>query len=349
MIKRGAALALLATLAWGSARVESSEQQEELQLSLNCKPPSFKVKRPELFMNGGCALADGVILKVNLSRVAESAVGLEIQPVYLGAGGGTTEIEGKKFSYDTVIDGPGKFVVQVALLDDLQEKHLVPELKKKAGNRRNWTFDLLVWGDDLIPQLPPKLNELHALIAETRELTKKFEKASASQLTWQAEMKPLVAEGNKFLAKVERHDLKSFYPAAVNGLHYTVRNFVNNAPYYTFAGGKFTGASDYHADNKKVQTFRGEEFNWDNLKRYVEESVILGGREFCLWIIKDLRRTAGQMRPEIQDAIKSQKAAPGVDTWAERLSKATISDLDGLEVEIRGSKVAAKDKEGDKK
>jgi hypothetical protein len=349
MMKRGAALAVLVTLAWGSARVESREQQDELQLSLNCKPPSFKVKRPELFMNGGCALSDGVILKVNLSRVAESSMGAEIQPVYVGAGSGTTEIEGKKFSYDTAIDGPGKFVVQVALIDDMQEKHLAAEVKKKAGNRRNWQFELLVWGDDLIPQLSPKLNELHGLIAETRELAKRFEKASASQVQWQAEMKPLVAEGNKFVAKLDRHELKAFYPAAVNGLHYTVRNFVNNAPYYTFAGGKFTGASDYHADNKKVQTFRGEEFNWDNLKRYIEETLPIGGREFSLWIVKDLRRTAGQMRPEILDAIKSQKAAPGVETWSERLSKATISELDSLEVEIRGTKIAAKDKEGDKK
>jgi hypothetical protein len=349
MMKRGAALAILATLAWGSGLVESRVQQDELQLSLNCKPPSFKVQRPELFMNGSCALPDGVILKVNMSRVAESVSGNEIQPVYLGAGSGTTEIEGKKFSYDAPIDGPGKLVVQVALIDDMQEKHLVAEMKKKAGNRRNWQFELLVWGDDLIPQLPPKLNELHTLIAETRDLTKRFEKASASQLTWQAEMKPLVAEGKKLQAKLDHHELKAFYPAAVDSLHYTVRNFVNNAPYYTFEGGKFTGASDYHADNKKVQTFRGEEFNWDNLKRYIEEALPVGGREFCLWMIKDLRRTAGQMRPEIQDAVKSQKAAPGVETWAERLSKATISELDGLEVEIRGTKVAAKDKEGDKR
>jgi hypothetical protein len=66
--------------------------------------------------------------------------------------------------------------------------------------------------------------------------------------------------------------------------------------------------------------------------------------------VKDLRRTAGKMRPEILEAIKLQKAAPGVDVFAERLQKATISDLDVLEADIRGKKSgAAPPKEGEKK
>jgi hypothetical protein len=70
----------------------------------------------------------------------------------------------------------------------------------------------------------------------------------------------------------------------------------------------------------------------------VEETGPCAGREFSLWILKDLRRTAGQMRPEIQDAIKAQKSHPGVELYADRLAKATISDLDALEAEIRGIK-----------
>lgn len=348
MMRQSAALAVLAILAWGSAPAESREQ-EDLQVSLTCKPPSFKIKRPLLYMNGSCALSDGVILKVNLNRIAESVTAGEIQPIFVGAGSGSAEITDKKFAYNTNIDGPGKFVVQVALIEEMQELQFIAEIKKKGGKKRNWQFEMMAWGDELVPQLPSKLNEVHSLIAETRELVKKFEKASQSQQGWGAEMKPLVSEGGKFQARLERHELMAFYPAAVSTLHYTVRNFVNNAPYYTFAGGKFTGASDYHADGKKVQTFRGEEFNWDNLKRYVEETLAISGREFSLWIVKDLRRTAGQMRPDIAEAIKSQKAAPGVDVWAERLAKATISDLDGLEVELRGAKVAAKTAPDDKK
>src|SRR5205823_3076021 len=162
---------------------------------------SFKVRRPQLILNGTLALSDGVIVKVNLSRMTEAVVNNEIQPTYAGAGNGTTEVEGKKFMYDQTIDGPGKFNAQISLLED-------------------------------------------------------------------------------FLAKIDKStELKSYYPAGVSNVSFTVRNIVSSAPYYTFSGGKFTGAKDYHADNQKVKTYRNEEFSWDNLKRYVEEAAPIGGRE----------------------------------------------------------------------
>ncbi|MBI3857169.1 MAG: hypothetical protein HY293_15900, partial [Planctomycetes bacterium] len=110
MLKRIAVAAALAALALAPAR---AEQEDSLGLSLTCKPPSFKVRKPLLVLNGTCALPDGVILKVNLARVTEQAMGSELQPMYVGAGNGTSEIEGKKFVYDSAIEGPGKYNVQV--------------------------------------------------------------------------------------------------------------------------------------------------------------------------------------------------------------------------------------------
>jgi hypothetical protein len=336
MVKRIAVVAAVALLALGPAR---AEQEDGLGLSLTCKPPSFKVRRPLLVLNGTCALPDGVFLKVNLNRVTESALGPELQQMFVGAGGGTSGILGKKFVYDTPIEGPGKYNVQVSIVDDIQQKHLVPEIKKRAGDKRNFQFEFLVWNDDLVATVSSKLNELNALTNQTRDLVKKFERASASKVQWDAEVKPLSNEGSKFQASLEHHELKAYYPAAVNNLYYTIRNVVNNAPYYTYgADGKFSGAKDYHADGEKVKTFRGEEFNWENLKRYIEDTPTIGGREFSLWVIKDLRRTAGQMRPEIQDALKTHKAHAGVDFYQERLLKAGPSDFDPLEAEIRGPK-----------
>ena len=339
MLKRTAVVAALTLLWLGPARAE----QDDLGMSLTCKPPSFKVRKPLLILNGTCSLPDGAYLKVNLSRVTEQVLGPELSQVYVGAGNGTSEISNKKFIYDSNIDGPGKYNVTITIIDDLQIKELVAEVKKRAGNKRNYQFEFLVWGDDLIGTISSKLNELTGLVNETREIVKKFEAASENKAGWDAQMKPLQNEGIKFQSKLENHELRAYYPAAVNNMYYTIRNVVNNAPYYTFgANGKFSGAKDYHADGEKVKTFRGEEFNWENLKRYIEDTPAIGGREFCLWIIKDLRRTAGQMRPDIQEAIKLHKASPGVDFWQERLSKATFSDLDGLEKEVRGPK--AKDK-----
>jgi len=336
MLKRLAAALALAVLALGPSRAES--QEEKLALDLTCKTPSFKVRKPLLVLNGSFALPDGIIVKLNLSRADESVTGNEIQPQYVGAGNGTAELIGKKFIYDTTIDGPAKYVVTVELVEELQERHLAAEIKKKAGSTRKYQREFLVWGDDLVTTLSPKLNELNALTAECREMVKRFEQATTSKTGWSGESKQLAIDGGKLQNKLQNHELKNYYPAAVKNLFFSVRNVVTNAAYFTFGpDGKFSGASDYHADNKKVSTFRNEDYNWDNLKRYVEETTAIGGREFCLWIVKDLRRTGGQMRPEIVSAIQSHKTAPGVDFYQERLSKATLAEIDGLEAEIRGS------------
>ncbi len=311
--------------------------QDELAMNVTCKPPSFKVRRPVMVLNGSCPLPDGVILKINLSRVIENLQGGQLLPTYTGSGGGTEGIEGKKFTYDTPIDGPGKYLVTVAVPIDMQERQHYDDLKKRTANKHTWQFEFLVWGDELVTQLSPKLTELQALIAECREMLKQFEAATQNEQVWMAQNKGLVQEANKLRAKLEGHELKGFYPAAVSNLYFTVRNVVTNAPYYTFQDGKFSGAKDYHADSKKVSTFRNEDFNWENLKRYVEESLPCSGREFALWIVKDLRRTGGVMRGEIQEAVKQQAKSPGVDFFAERLQKATIADLDPLEAEIRGT------------
>lgn len=335
MLTRREVLTAAAALACGVPAY--ADPQDELAMTVNCKPPSFKVRKPVMVLTGSCPLPDGVILKINLSRVIENLQGGQLIQTFIGSGSGTEGIESKKFSYDTPIDGPGKFLVTVALPIDMQDRQHYEEVKKKTSAKHTWQFEFLVWGDELVSQLGPKLTELQTLIGETRELLKKFEQACQNEQVWMAQNKALVAEANKLRAKLEGHELKGFYPAAVNNLFYTVRNVITNAPYYTFSDGKFTGAKDYHADSKKVSTYRNEDFNWENLKRYVEESLPCSGREFSLWIVKDLRRTGGVMRPDIQEAVKQQTKAAGVDVFAERLQKATISDLDPLEAEIRGA------------
>jgi hypothetical protein len=336
MLKRIAVAAAVLVAAFAPA---GAAQDDPFAVTLSFKVPTFKARQTQLVLSGTAALPDGTILKINMARMTEQALRTELQPMPVGAGSGTATVNGKKFVYTTAIPSPSKYSVRIGLLDDLQDRSIAVELKKKGPAKRQWDFEYLVWGDELVSQVASKLPDLIALVGDCRELVAKFEKAAATKGQWEAEMKPLVAEGNKLQQKVDYHELKAFYPASVNNLSYTIRNVVGNAPYYTYgADGKFSGAKDYHADNNQVKTFQGESFDWANLKRYVEQTPAMGGREFCLWVIKDLRRTGGQMRPEIQEAIKTHKAAPGVDMFQERLSKATITDLDPLEVQIRGAK-----------
>jgi hypothetical protein len=338
MLKHSIAPIFLGLLLIGSP-LGAAAPQEELPLTLTCKPPSFKVRNPPVTFSGTCPLPSGVILRLTLQHVTENLAGALIQSTTVAVSGSNTEIEDKKFTFTTTVEGPGKYETVISAPLELQELDHVAEVKKRIGTKPGWQFEFLVWGDDLMTLLSPKLIEVHSLVNETRDFLKRLEQACSSEQSWESQKKVLTAEGNKLGNKIFNSELKAYYPAAMNNLNFTVRGVVGNTAYYTFgADGKFAGAKDYHADNKKVSTFRNEDFTWENLKRYVEESVPCAGREFSLWIVKDLRRTAGQMRPEILDVLKTQKAAPGVDIYAERLGKATITDLDALEAEIRGIK-----------
>jgi len=337
MLKR-IVVAVLLPVVLAGAPLHAGEPQDELPVTLNCKPPSFKVKLPPASFKGNCPLPNGSVLRITLQRIAETLEKDQLLPNVLPGGGGPAEIVDKKFTLDTVLEGPGKYMALINFPLELQEKDTVAEIQKKTSAKGTWSFEFLLWGDDLVPLLSTKLGELGSLTAEVRDLLKRMAEACNSEQTWLASAKALIEDGKKVNTKVMNSDLKAYFPAAMNNLYYTIRNIIGNAPYYKFANGKFAPPRDYHTDMKEMLTFRQEPYTWENLKRYVEETVPCAGREFSLWIVKDLRRTAGQMRPEIQDAIKAQKNSPGVDLYAERLAKATISDLDPLEAEIRGIK-----------
>lgn len=332
-------LPALALFVLAGVPLRAEAPQDDLAVSLSCKAPSFKTRRPPVAFNGTCALPSGVILRIQLHRITESLASGVLSPVQTAAGGGNTEIEDKKFTFTSTLDAPGKYLAQINIPVDLQEQAHVQEVQKKTTAKALWQFEFLVWTDELLPLLSTKLLDLNALVAETRDLVKRNEAACTDEKSWLAQSKMLVADGNKLSNRISNHELRAYYPAAMSNLFNTIRNVVGNAPYYTFGGdGKFSGAKDYHAESKKVSTFRNEDFNWENLKRYVEETSTCAGREFSLWVVKDLRRTAGQQRPELLEAVKAQKAAPGVELYAERLMKATLSDIDALEADIRGKK-----------
>ena len=101
--------------------------------------------------------------------------------------------------------------------------------------------------------------------------------------------------------------MKATFPAALNLLFYTVRR-----------------STDYQGDG-----------TWEMLKRYVDSASRVSGREFCLWVIKDRRRTGGTLSPEIAKALDSHKGDPGVSRWADLLEKATLADLVAVEEDIR--------------
>jgi hypothetical protein len=254
---------------------------------------------------------------------------------FTGVGGAPVEVKGRKFVYEPAVEGPGPYSVQVTFLDEFQRPAILQQLKGKVVTRA-WKFDFLAWTDDLIPQLGPKLEDIAVLQKECADMLRRFEDATASETNWKVHEKDLNAVNAKLLRKLEASDARAFYPAALNQIFYTIRSVQGTAPYFHFEAGKFAGGRSYHADNQEIKSHRGEPYTWPVLKRYVEESLPLAGRELALWLLKDIKR-AGAVRPEIAEQCKKYAQHPGFAPFAERLQTAAPADLESMEKDMRAA------------
>lgn len=315
----------------------ATPHMEELPVTLDWKLLPWP--RGELI--GSCHLPEGTVLKIHVARVAEYARGNEIQPDIRDGLRSACEIVGNRFTCEQPFNGPGTYRVQVSVTDELQKRELLEEVSKKVGKARARQFEFQVWGDDLVGSLLPKRLELNRLVEETQQVVARFEEGTLSQKVWAAKSKGSVALATTLERKLYRHELSIYYSAAITELSIIIRCVVNSSPYFTFdATGRFTGARN--PGGAQLNTPWGDSFNWANIERHVYDTIPMSGREFCLWIIKDLRRTGGIPSSGMREVIRSQKSTPGVKAWNERLERASFSDLDDLEAEIRGGSPAGR-------
>jgi hypothetical protein len=348
-----------------SAALGAAQDPKPQDVTMTCKAPALRDKQPRLTLNGTANFPEGTVLKVTLQRQYESyAGGTRLSPTLEQAGGLLLEVKGRKFQETPAVPGPGAFGAVVTFLDDYQKPAIMESLKGKITTR-TWQFQFAAWGDDLIATLGPKLNELDLISRECIDIAARIEKLSGSEGSWVKERKNVDARGAdliltkeadeavkelaKLMTRIDRSDLKAYFPAAHSELFFTIRNMHGNTQHFVYEQGKFAGAKSYHSGGDKLKTHRSEEFNFENLKRYLEEASPLAGREMALWIVKDLKRTSCQVRPDIQDALKNYGTHPGISFIADRLLKATVDDLKLFEEEIRtagNEKKDDKDKKG---
>jgi hypothetical protein len=329
---------VLAILALAGGLAASQEAAPPSEVALAFKASGFKTKFPRLQLSGGArTLPDGTQLKITLHRLEEGWVhGGRLEGFYAAAGSGRADVHDRKFECPMGLAGPGKVLVQVDYLDEMQRQEISDALKRKLPVKR-WTFEFLCWGDELAPELGPRLKEFSELAAAALAMLRRFEEAVATQDGWLAQGKEIERDNARLLAKVNASPLKPYYPAALSQIGAALQGLASASRGLKFENGKLAGITDYHADDRPAETHRKEPLNTANLKRYCEEASALAGREFCLWIVKDLRRTAGTLNAAFLPALQeTKKANPGVAPFADRLEKAGLADLDALETAIRG-------------
>jgi hypothetical protein len=346
MLKRAAALAALLALsnaAWGLQQPPQAPPppEDEKPVTFTVKPPSARSKTPTLRIDGTAPFPDLASLHLTVYLVNERwGIGNSVVPGYKQAWTGLVTVSAGKFSVEALIPGPGMYMVQADLKDAYQRKTVLDQIKGRFKTRR-WQSTFTAWGDDLMERLSAKLVELDQFSADALDLINKYERACATKQGFEAEQRQLAKDGGALLTKFERNDSAVLYSAAFSQIHTTIQQLQACAVYFNWTGGSMK-ATSYHANFEEIKTFRQEEFNFKNLKRYIQDSIVVAGREMGLWIVKDLKRTNGQYRPEIMDILKANTQHQGLTEFADRLGKLTPADLDAMEKEIRGIREAEK-------
>lgn len=306
---------------------------DDQTITLSIKPPSPRSKAQILRLEGTAQMNDDVMMMFNLHRMEEMYAGGRLDIQYLNTGMARAKIDSKKFVADQNVDAFGAYLINAVFVEEYQKPAILEATKGKYTGKQ-WSFKVAGWSDDHLKELPEKLLDMDVLSNEALELLKKFEKASASQQTWLAEEKSLTLELAKYLVRIQRSDSRIFFSATNNQIFFTMRNVQGTSPYFVWKDGQFAGGKSYHSEGEEIKTFRNEGFTYDNLKKYVSEGPTLAGREFCLWLIKDIRRL-GTLKPSLAEGLKQHAEHPGVAPYAERLKTALPADCDELEKAIR--------------
>lgn len=335
------------------ARASGAMTAEDGAMTLACTPPSPRSAEPVLRFEGTVPYPDRTTLKIAVLRLEERYAAGRLVPGGVHAGGGLSEVNGKRFGIAPPWQGPGRYQVTVTL-DESQRPELAEALKTLP--RRPFAFEFSAWGAELAGQLEPRLREFTLLLLDTQDLLSRIEKLSAQESAWIKERKnvdqrgadivltreaqDLVKELGQMKSRIEAARAKSILPAAHGELFFTVQSLHGNAERFHYEAGKFAGARSYHSGGDALKTHRGELFRFEALRKYVDEAEGFAAREAALWIAKDLLR--GGAREAYAGMLvggkKETESMASFRRWAGRLTQAAPGELAALEAEIRSGK-----------
>lgn len=310
---------LSATVAWFA--LGSAFGAQEVEPRLRCVSIPTK-KHSGLRLEGTAPLPDAVVLRISLYRIEERAVSgrLASTPNFLRSAYAT--VSRGRFSLHAEVEGPGEYLAKVDFLGEGQS----PEHRNLLSGDvpRQWSFALAAWDDGLALELVPRLMEFDRLAGEARAMIQKFAEARGPDGSWKDRSPALQKEAAGLSRKLEEGPARRLYPAAIREIQSAVWSLRREG-----------GSANYHALGQAVKTRETSEKAFDGLKKTVEEASVIAGREFALWVLKEMKRSGGSMGRELSEAVESLDKRAGIMPFAERLQKAAPEERPALEQELR--------------
>jgi hypothetical protein len=299
------------------------------------KLPPASSRSPRLVFKATSPLPEDLVFLVRTVRLEERLAAGRIESSVLESPSGTATLRNGSFEYDWKFPAPHLLRLEVSAPDGLQELPMVKQLRMPE-KERTWAFEFFAWDERLLSQIGPQLVEITDLARETRDLVTRIEAACSNEELFKDRRKALIAEAERLTTRAEHFGKAGLYPAASGPVTAVARDLANSMPIFKWEDGKFGGPIDYHTDNKKGRTHRNDPFEFETLRKYLDEAVVVAGREFDLWILWDVRRAG--LQDLHRGIMREQAKHPGVSEFVERLQNSAGEDLGKLEPEIRAIK-----------
>ncbi len=285
-----------------------------------------------LRFEGRSTLPDGLLLRIEARVMTEQISNDRLVAAPGRSITGKPVIEKGQFVFEWDSAGPGRLRIDVTAPDDLQSLPMVRQLKMKEADRA-WTFEFQAWDGGLLNQSGAALVDLAEVAGEALPFLSDCEKACATEASFKESKDRLLKEMSRLQGRIDRIRNGSLLPAAIGQLSTALRDLETAFRYFKWEAGKPPGPSTYYENNKPLSTSRGEPFSFAALRKDVEDSVRVGGRETALWFLGDYRRAGEQ--PGRADLLVLLGKLPGMAEFADRLKSPAKDQLDRLESEIR--------------
>jgi hypothetical protein len=194
-------------------------------------------------------------------------------------------------------------------------------MKKRPDPLLPRTFLYFPFEDRWPGLVEPQLLELGDFARLAGELFDRVEAACASAELFKSREKELTAEAERQQARLEGFEQAGLYPASARLLADTVRDLAKSMKDFVWKDGRFDGTSSYYTPGKRGTTHRGDVFGFAELRRYKDEALAVGGKEFLLWIAVDFRQRG--LRPDTFERILKMKSWPSVGQFTGALTGPT--------------------------
>lgn len=282
----------------------------------------------ELRFEGRSRLPDRLVFVVRFEKLVEGVSGDRILPQGTLGAFAALRLDQGAFVSCWRDPGPSLIHFNVTAPDVHQEVSMVKQLKVPESERE-WSFEFLAWDDRLLSLLGPQLAQVSDLAREVRDLLALVEADCASEALFLGQQKALISDAEALQRRAEALAGSGLYPAGASQIGFTARDLATALSIFKWEDGKFAGPKSYYTNGQLALTFRREPFGIDRLRKYLEEAVGIAGREFDLWILKDVRRIG--LQESHRRAVKEQAHRPGVAEFADVL----LESREALEPRIR--------------